>query len=62
MTLQDVRQFKRQQIATEITIKNKVNEKFDHDPMRLIEQKSKVLRGVVDKVTFFRNIEMFRVD
>ena len=45
-----------------LLLKPKYLEAFDNDTKRMLEEKSKVLRSVVDKVQFFRDIEMFRTD
>ena len=41
-------------------LKPKYLEAFDNDTKQMLEEKSKVLRWVVDKVPFLRDIEMFR--
>ena len=43
-------------------LKQKYFEKFDIDTKRLLEEKSKVLRWVVEKVPFLRDIEGFRTE
>ena len=45
-----------------LLLKPKYLEAFDNDTKRMLEEKSKVLRWVVDKVPFLRDIEMFRTD
>ena len=37
-------------------------ENFDSDTKRLLEEKNKVLRCVVEKVPFFRDIDGFRTE
>ena len=45
-----------------LLLKPKYLEAFDNDTKRMLEEKSKVLKSVVDKVPFLRDIEMFRTD
>ena len=45
-----------------LLLKPKYLEAFDSDTKRMLEEKSKVLRSVVEKVPFLRDIEMFRTD
>ena len=45
-----------------LLLKPKYLEAFDSETKRMIEEKSKDLRWVVDKVPFLRDIEMFRTE
>ena len=46
--------------AAKVTIKTKYSEAFDNDTKRMLEEKSKDLRRVVDEVPFLRDIKGFR--
>ena len=43
-----------------LILKPKYFENFDNDTKRILEEKSKVLRWLVEKVPFLRDIERFR--
>ena len=45
-----------------LLLKPKYLETFNYETKRMIEEKSKILRWVVDKVPFLRDIEMFRTE
>ena len=45
-----------------LLLKPKYRESFDNDTKRMLEEKSKVLRWVVDKVPFLRVIEILRTE
>ena len=45
-----------------LLLKPKYLEAFANDTKRMLEGKGKVLRSVVDKVPFLRDIEVFRTD
>ena len=45
-----------------LLLKPKYLEAFDNDTKHMLEEKSKVLRSVVEKVPFLRDIEIFRTD
>ena len=45
-----------------LLLKPKYLEVFDKNTKRMLEEKSKVLRSVVDKVPFLRDIEILRTD
>ena len=45
-----------------LPLKAKYLEAFDNDIKRMLQEKSKVLRWVVDKVLFLRAIESFRTE
>ena len=58
MFLRDVRQFGRQPTTAKFTLfKPKYFESFDNDTKRMLEEKSKVLRWVVDKISDLQDFE-----
>ena len=57
MFLRDVQQLGRQQKTARLLLKPKYFENFDNDTKRMLEEKSKVLRWVVDKIPDLQDIE-----
>ena len=60
MFVRDIRHLEGNRQQQRLLLKPKCFESFDNDTKRMLEEKSKVLRWVVDKVPDLRDIEYCR--